>query len=498
MSEISLIDVRAQVMTYDEGIKKWTPSGSGEPSISKVQLFVHQQNNTHRIVARKIADKEVVINCALFKGMRYNRATDTFHQWRDTRQVYGLNFANLNDAISFGDTVQEALDGSNKRLSQNSISSSVNGDTHQQDRQQLEKERQKLLDEQREQDRLTRMREADEEADRRRIAEEKIRKEKEEKARLEQERRDQEELQRKLNLQRKKEDEDEKLRLAEQERRLEEAVAEKQRELDDMRAMEKKVQDDMESKFKSSPPPKGFVKKETHEDIEPVTSVGNTFGVQLKYQNPIKSELPIYPPPPPLSKQSASQYEEQIQDNLEIIEPPRSPSPAYNIPSPPPDMPASFHKGGAGGHKQKVVTQSSATISQTKSRTGSQKGGQNNNLMDEIQKRFESMKNRSGATKEDVNRTPTPTSPYPTSNRNISPNPAPAKANQSFTSNEKKEVTKQDSLFKNKQTPTKTEVTITAKDLQTMKSEIMRDIKIELERTKQDILTEIRKELSKR
>ena len=46
-------------MTYDEGVKKWTPSGSGEPSISKVQLFVHQQNKTHRIVARKIVDKEV-------------------------------------------------------------------------------------------------------------------------------------------------------------------------------------------------------------------------------------------------------------------------------------------------------------------------------------------------------------------------------------------------------------------------------------------------------
>ena len=48
-------------MTYDEGVKKWTPSGSGEPSISKVQLFVHQQNKTHRIVARKIVDKEVSI-----------------------------------------------------------------------------------------------------------------------------------------------------------------------------------------------------------------------------------------------------------------------------------------------------------------------------------------------------------------------------------------------------------------------------------------------------
>ena len=56
-----------------------------------------------------------MINCALVKGMRYNRATETFHQWRDTRQVYGLNFANVSDAVSFGDSVQEALEGDNKR-----------------------------------------------------------------------------------------------------------------------------------------------------------------------------------------------------------------------------------------------------------------------------------------------------------------------------------------------------------------------------------------------
>ena len=59
---------------------------------------------------------QVVINCALVKGMRYNRATATFHQWRDTRQVYGLNFANGTDAITFGNAVQEALEGTGQRM----------------------------------------------------------------------------------------------------------------------------------------------------------------------------------------------------------------------------------------------------------------------------------------------------------------------------------------------------------------------------------------------
>lgn len=171
MSEISLIDVKAQVMTYDEGAKKWTPSGSGDPSLSKVQLFRHQQNSTHRIVARKIVDKEVVINCALVKGMRYNRATGTFHQWRDVRQVYGINFANGEDATQFGDAVQEALDGGSKpktSLSNNSF----NGDNTE-----LERERQKQLEEQREKERENKAREAEEEAEKRRLREEKLRKE---------------------------------------------------------------------------------------------------------------------------------------------------------------------------------------------------------------------------------------------------------------------------------------------------------------------------------
>eukprot|EP00800_Vazella_pourtalesii_P001290 TRINITY_DN11114_c0_g1_i2.p1 TRINITY_DN11114_c0_g1~~TRINITY_DN11114_c0_g1_i2.p1 ORF type:complete len:486 (-),score=154.98 TRINITY_DN11114_c0_g1_i2:337-1794(-) len=483
-SEVSLIDVKAQVMTYDESVKKWTPSGSGEPSISKVQLFVHQQNKTHRIVARKIVDKEVVINCALVKGMRYNRATETFHQWRDTRQVYGLNFANVSDAVSFGDSVQEALEGDNKR---NSQTIPVNGEL---ERQQLERDRQRLVDEQREQERLARMREADEEAERRRVADEKLRKDKEEKARLEQEKREQDELQRKLNLQRMKEEEDERAQLAEQEKLLQEQVALKQKELDSIRAMEKKVQEDMESKVKSSPTPRGTGRRvELQEEIaEPV--VGNAFGVQLKAPNPVKTESPVH------TKSSVHTYDEQTLDDTEPIEPERPPSPVYNYPSPPPDMPASFHTGGAGGNKHKAVTQTSTASSAQPKKADSQRGGQNNNLMDEIQKRFESMRQRSGA-KEEGN-SPAPTSPYP-GNRNVSPNPIQVKANQSFNANEKKDnFIKQDTSFKNKQVSVKSETPPTSKELQALKTEIMKEIKIELERTKQEILTEIRKELSKR
>jgi len=53
---------------------------------------------------------KVVINCAIIRGLRYNRATPTFHQWRDNRQVYGLNFASKDDADNFAQAMLSSLD----------------------------------------------------------------------------------------------------------------------------------------------------------------------------------------------------------------------------------------------------------------------------------------------------------------------------------------------------------------------------------------------------
>jgi len=52
----------------------------------------------------------VVINCAILKGFKYNQATPTFHQWRDSRQVYGLNFGSKEEADSFAQAMFAALD----------------------------------------------------------------------------------------------------------------------------------------------------------------------------------------------------------------------------------------------------------------------------------------------------------------------------------------------------------------------------------------------------
>lgn len=108
-SEQSIIGARASVMVYDDVQRKWIPSGSSS-GLSKVQIFHHQQNNTFRVVGRKLQDHEVVINCSIIKGLKYNQATATFHQWRDSKFVYGLNFSSPMDAEAFARAMMHALD----------------------------------------------------------------------------------------------------------------------------------------------------------------------------------------------------------------------------------------------------------------------------------------------------------------------------------------------------------------------------------------------------
>lgn len=109
MSEQSIIGARASVMVYDDAQKKWVPSGTSS-GLSKVQIYHHQQNNTFRVVGRKLHDHEVVINCSILKGLKYNQATATFHQWRDSKYVYGLNFSSQQDAEAFARAMMHALE----------------------------------------------------------------------------------------------------------------------------------------------------------------------------------------------------------------------------------------------------------------------------------------------------------------------------------------------------------------------------------------------------
>uniref|UniRef100_H3CP73 ENAH actin regulator n=1 Tax=Tetraodon nigroviridis TaxID=99883 RepID=H3CP73_TETNG len=108
-SEQSICQARAAVMVYDDANRKWVPAG-GSTGFSRVHIYHHTGNNAFRVVGRKIQDHQVVINCAIPKGLKYNQATLTFHQWRDARQAYGLNFGSKEDANVFASAMMHALE----------------------------------------------------------------------------------------------------------------------------------------------------------------------------------------------------------------------------------------------------------------------------------------------------------------------------------------------------------------------------------------------------
>lgn len=148
-SETSVCQVRATVMLYDDTNKRWMPAGSETPSFSRVQIYHNATANTYRVVGRKIqADQQVeanlhfdswqmapkshlaahasnyllllqhhlcswlqvVINCAIIRGMKYNQATQNFHQWRDPKQVWGLNFGSKEEAATFASAMMHAIE----------------------------------------------------------------------------------------------------------------------------------------------------------------------------------------------------------------------------------------------------------------------------------------------------------------------------------------------------------------------------------------------------
>ncbi|XP_067098981.1 enah/Vasp-like a isoform X1 [Osmerus mordax] len=107
--EQSICQARASVMVYDDASKKWVPIKPGQQGFSRINIYHNTANNTFRVVGVKLQDQQVVINYSIVKGLKYNQATPTFHQWRDARQVYGLNFASKEEASTFSNAMLFAL-----------------------------------------------------------------------------------------------------------------------------------------------------------------------------------------------------------------------------------------------------------------------------------------------------------------------------------------------------------------------------------------------------
>ncbi|KAF6079894.1 vasodilator stimulated phosphoprotein [Phyllostomus discolor] len=82
MSESVICSSRATVMLYDDGNKRWLPAGTGPQAFSRVQIYHNPTANSFRVVGRKMQpDQQVVINCSIMRGLKYNQATPNFHHF---------------------------------------------------------------------------------------------------------------------------------------------------------------------------------------------------------------------------------------------------------------------------------------------------------------------------------------------------------------------------------------------------------------------------------
>ena len=120
-----LTSCKATAMIYNDVQKKWLHCASNGPA--KIQLLYSSDTETYRIVGRQIQDHEVVLNHSISKGIKYNQATPTFHQWRDQSCVYGLNFSSKLDAQDFGATMMKILENVNGSTNNSSSHMIING-----------------------------------------------------------------------------------------------------------------------------------------------------------------------------------------------------------------------------------------------------------------------------------------------------------------------------------------------------------------------------------
>nr|CAI9702621.1 unnamed protein product [Rangifer tarandus platyrhynchus] len=111
MSETVVCTSWATVMLYDDSNKRWLPAGTGPQAFSRVQIYHNPTTNSFRVVGcQMLPDQQVVINCAIVWGVKYNQATHNFHQWHDALQVWSLNCGSKEDATQFAHVMASALE----------------------------------------------------------------------------------------------------------------------------------------------------------------------------------------------------------------------------------------------------------------------------------------------------------------------------------------------------------------------------------------------------
>ncbi|XP_065592052.1 protein enabled homolog isoform X6 [Cyrtonyx montezumae] len=349
-SEQSICQARAAVMVYDDANKKWVPAG-GSTGFSRVHIYHHTGNNTFRVVGRKIQDHQVVINCAIPKGLKYNQATQTFHQWRDARQVYGLNFGSKEDANVFASAMMHALEVLNSQEAgptlprQNSqLPSQIQNGPSQEEldiqrRQLQEQQRQKEL----ERERLDRERMERERLERERLERERLERERLEQEQLERERQERERQER-LERERQEKERQDRERLERLERERQERERQEQLEREQLEwERERRISNAGVVQGPPAPPPPP--------PLPPGPAQASVAAPPPPGPPPPPPPLPPSGPPPPPP-------------------PPPLPSQAPSVPLPPPapPLPASGFSAGFVSEENRPLTGLAAALAGAKLR----------------------------------------------------------------------------------------------------------------------------------
>uniref|UniRef100_A0A672JZ90 Sprouty related EVH1 domain containing 3 n=2 Tax=Sinocyclocheilus TaxID=75365 RepID=A0A672JZ90_SINGR len=107
------VRVRAVVMTRDDSSGGWVPLGGGGLShvvICKGRSSEGRGRREYVIRGERLRDRAPVLECAIQKGLVYNKVNPIFHHWRVEERKFGLTFQSPADAISFERGLQSVLE----------------------------------------------------------------------------------------------------------------------------------------------------------------------------------------------------------------------------------------------------------------------------------------------------------------------------------------------------------------------------------------------------
>ncbi|XP_048840670.1 sprouty-related, EVH1 domain-containing protein 1-like [Brienomyrus brachyistius] len=111
--ERDVVRVRAVVMTRDDSSGGWVPLGGGGLShvvICKGQSPEAKGHTKYFVRGERLRDRAPVLDCAVQRGLVYNKVNPIFHHWRVEERKFGLTFQSPADAVSFERGLRSVID----------------------------------------------------------------------------------------------------------------------------------------------------------------------------------------------------------------------------------------------------------------------------------------------------------------------------------------------------------------------------------------------------